>query len=121
MPQSLSAAFLGSYGATSNLTPYLDAFSEESLRFTQFYATGTRTVRGLEAISMGIVPTPGHAIVRRPAAQGLQTLGQILSDQGWQSVYLYGGYSYFDSMKDFFGRNGYEVVDRQVSLYSCTS
>ncbi len=112
--ESLSAAFLGSYGATSNLTPYLDAFSEESLRFTQFYATGTRTVRGLEAISMGIVPTPGHAIVRRPAAQGLQTLGQILSDHGWQSVYLYGGYSYFDSMKDFFGRNGYEVVDRQV-------
>jgi len=112
--ESLSAAFLGSYGATSNLTPYLDAFSEESLRFTQFYATGTRTVRGLEAISMGIVPTPGHAIVRRPAAQGLQTLGQILSDHGWQSVYLYGGYSYFDSMKDFFGSNGYEVVDRQV-------
>ena len=112
--ESLSAAFLGSYGASSNLTPYLDAFSQESLRFTQFYATGTRTVRGLEAISMGIVPTPGHAIVRRPAAYGLQTLGQILSDHGWQSVYLYGGYSYFDSMKDFFGRNGYEVVDRQV-------
>lgn len=112
--ESLSASFLGSYGAQTKLTPYLDTFSQESLRFTHFYATGTRTVRGLEAISMGIPPTPGHAIVRRPGAHHLQTLGQVLADQGWQSVYLYGGYSYFDSMQDYFGHNGYEVIDRKA-------
>src|SRR5690606_2676659 len=50
--ESLSAKYLGSFGNTQGLTPNLDALRRESLAFTQFYATGTRTDRGLEAITL---------------------------------------------------------------------
>ncbi len=66
MVESLSAEFVGAYGSTKGLTPNLDRFAREGLKFTNAYATGTRTVRGLEAASVGTPPVPGQSIVRRP-------------------------------------------------------
>ena len=110
--ESLGASFMKVHGGQGGLTPELDALAEQGLNFTRLYATGTRTVRGLEALSLSVPPTPGHAIVTRPAHAGLHTLGHVLRDQGYETLYLYGGYSTFDNMKAFFGGNGYTVVDR---------
>jgi len=63
--ESLSAKYLGSFGDTRGLTPNLDRLRTESLFFSHFYATGTRTDRGLEAITLSIPPTPGRSIVKR--------------------------------------------------------
>ena len=112
--ESLGASFLKATGGTQGLTPELDALAPQGLNFTRLYATGTRTVRGLEALSLSVPPTPGHAIVTRPANSGLYTLGHVLRTQGYETLYLYGGYSTFDNMKSFFGGNGYTVVDRTV-------
>lgn len=57
--ESLSAEFLGSYGNTQGITPNMDSLAKEGLLFTNLYASGTRTVRGLEALSLCIPPTPG--------------------------------------------------------------
>ena len=110
--ESLSASFVGSYGASTGLTPHLDALSKEGLLFAQVYATGTRTVRGLEALSLGTPPVPGQAIVRRPANEHLTTLGEILAHQDVDTFFFYGGYGYFDNMNAYFGANDYRVVDR---------
>lgn len=82
--------------------------------FTNLYATGLRTVRGLEALTLSIPPTPGHAVPMRVNNKGFQTLGGVFAEQGYEPLYIYGGYSYFDNMKDFFGGNGYTVVDRSA-------
>jgi len=79
--ESLSAKFLGSFGNPAGLTPRLDALARDGLLFTQMYATGTRTVRGLEALSLGTPPIPGQAIVRRPGNEHLATIGEILRRQ----------------------------------------
>ena len=101
-------------GIAPNLTPNLDSLVKESLFFTQLYASGTRTVRGLEAVSTSLPPTPGQSVVKRlPTRQGIFTLGKALKDQGYDSRYIYGGNSYFDNMGDFFGKNGYTVVDER--------
>ena len=42
--KSLSASYLGAYGATKGLTPALDALAHEGMQFDQVFATGTRTV-----------------------------------------------------------------------------
>jgi phosphoglycerol transferase MdoB-like AlkP superfamily enzyme len=110
--ESLSASFLGAFGGADQLTPNLDRLAGESLLFTRLYATGTRTVRGLEALALSVPPTPGHAIVKRPDNHGLATLGSVLAGHGYEPIYLYGGYGYFDNMNAFFGGNGYTVVDR---------
>jgi phosphoglycerol transferase MdoB-like AlkP superfamily enzyme len=110
--ESLGADFLQSFGGREGLTPNLDKLASEGLKFTRMYATGTRTVRGLEALSLSIPPTPGHAVLTRKNNKGFQTLGGVLKAEGYDPLFIYGGYSYFDNMQDFFGGNGYTVVDR---------
>ena len=92
-------------------TPFLDSLANQSLFFTNMYANGTRTVRGLEAINLSIPPTPGTSIVRRPNNDNLFSLGTIFKNKGYQNKFLYGGYGYFDNMNDFFSGIGYEIID----------
>jgi phosphoglycerol transferase MdoB-like AlkP superfamily enzyme len=111
--ESLSAEFLGVYGSKAGLTPNLDRLASEGLRFTRFFATGTRTVRGLEALSLGVPPVPGQSIVRRPGNEHLATVGEILEHQGRHISFVYGGYGYFDNMNAYFASNDYEIYDRR--------
>jgi phosphoglycerol transferase MdoB-like AlkP superfamily enzyme len=115
--ESLSADFLGSFGNRQNLTPNLDRLASEGLLFTRLYATGTRTVRGLEALTLSLPPTPGQSIVKRPDNANLFSLGSVFHGKGYDVRYAYGGYGYFDNMNAFFGGNGYRIVDR-VSIPS---
>lgn len=112
--ESLSADFLGSFGNTQNITPHLDSLANKGLLFTNLYASGTRTVRGLEALSLCIPPTPGQSIVKRPDNKNLFTLGSVFRSKGYNSRFIYGGYGYFDNMNEFFSQNGYEVTDRNA-------
>jgi phosphoglycerol transferase MdoB-like AlkP superfamily enzyme len=110
--ESLSASYLGAYGSGEGLTPYLDRLAAQGLVFTRAFATGTRTVRGLEALSIATPPTPGQSIVRRPNNEHLATIGEMLEHQGYAPLFMYGGYGYFDNMNAFFRGNDYKVLDR---------
>lgn len=111
--ESLSAEFLSRYGNTQHITPYLDRLMGKSLVFDRLYATGNRTVRGLEALSLCIPPSAGESIIKRKANRmGNLSIAEVMKGLGYRCQYLYGGYSYFDNMGDFFSHNGYEVIDR---------
>ncbi|MFZ5622603.1 MAG: LTA synthase family protein [Pseudomonadota bacterium] len=110
--ESLSAEFLGVFGSTLQATPHLDTLARDSLLFTNLYATGTRTDRGLEAITLSVPPTPGRSIVKRPHNEDMFSLGRIFRAHGYRTEFLYGGYGYFDNMNYFFSHNGFDVVDR---------
>lgn len=112
--ESLSADFMRLFGNQEGITPFLDSLATHSLVFTRLYATGTRTVRGLEALSLCVPPTPGQSIVRRPANEELFSLASVFNKKGYDSKFIYGGYGYFDNMNYFFGHNGYTVVDRKA-------
>ena len=110
--ESLSASYMGVYGNKQNLTPYLDELANESLVFDKIFATGTRTVRGLDALSVGTPPIPGQAIVHRPNNEHLATIGEMLEVQNFSTFFIYGGYGVFDNMNNYFRGNDYVVVDR---------
>ncbi len=110
--ESLSASFVGAYGSTKGLTPHLDRLAQKSVLFRHVFATGTRTVRGLEALSLATPPIPGQAIIRRPRNAHLASMGEMLKYQGFDSQFFYGGYGYFDNMNAFFAANDYAVFDR---------
>lgn len=110
--ESLSASYLGCFGDTTHLTPNLDSLAKKSLFFTSLYATGTRTVRGMEALTLSTPPTPGSSLVRRPENENLFSLGSVFAQQNYDVKFLYGGYGYFDNMNYFFGNNGFKIVDR---------
>jgi phosphoglycerol transferase MdoB-like AlkP superfamily enzyme len=110
--ESLSADFLTDFGNRRGITPNLDRLAKESLFFTHLYASGTRTVRGLEAINLSIPPLPGTAIVKRPGNENLFSLGAVMKSHGYDNRFIYGGHGYFDNMNYFFAHNGYGIVDR---------
>ena len=110
--ESMSADFMNSFGSNQNLTPNLDALAKQGLFFTNLKATGTRTVRGLEAITLSIPPTPGNSIVRRQNNENLFSIASPLLDRGYEAKFIYGGDGYFDNMNYFFKNNGFKIVDR---------
>ncbi len=111
--ESFGAEFVGALGNERGLTPEFDALSKQGLLFTHAYATGTRTVRGLEAISASFPPIPSESIVKRPGNEGIVTWGEVMSGLGYHSSFLYGGYGTFDNMNAYFGGNGFALSDRR--------
>lgn len=111
--ESMSASFMTRFGNENRLTPVLDSLYERSLAFDRVYATGNRTVRGLEAVTLSLPPCPGQSIIKRLDNGGLHSTGAILRDKGYKTRYFYGGNSYFDNMRAFFGGNGYLIVDQK--------
>lgn len=110
--ESFSAEFMTAFGNKENITPNLDYLAQNGLFFTNLKSTGTRTVRGLEALSLSVPPTPGNSIVRRPNNENLFNISSPLRVRGYEAKFLYGGDGYFDNMNYFFGNNGFEIVDR---------
>ncbi|KKN21495.1 hypothetical protein LCGC14_0924780, partial [marine sediment metagenome] len=110
--ESLSGNFLNTLGGDMNITPTLDSLANQSLFFSNLFATGTRTVRGMEAITLSIPPTPGRSIVKRTNNTGLFTVGEVFKEKGYERTFFYGGDGYFDNMNTYFGGNGFNIVDR---------
>ncbi|MDY0272553.1 MAG: LTA synthase family protein [Advenella sp.] len=111
--ESLGAQYVQTLGGNC-LTPNLDRLYQEGWGFLQAYATGTRSVRGLEALSAGFPPTITQSVFKLPNAQtGFFTIAEALGQQyNYHSRFLYGGEAHFDNMKGFFLGNGFkEVID----------
>lgn len=109
--ESMGSEFVGSLGGR-NLTPNIDRIAAEGLNFTQLYASGTRTVRGMEALATSLAPVPPESVVKRTRNEGLFNLATIARKQGYSPTFIYGGYGTFDNMNAFFGSNGWRNVDR---------
>lgn len=113
--ESLSGEFMEYLGSKKGkITPNLDSLVNKSLLFTNFYAVGTRTIWGLEAVSLSAPPKPGQSVIKRPHSEDMFSIGQIFKSRGYDLKFIYGGYGYFDNMNYFFANNGYSIVDRTV-------
>jgi phosphoglycerol transferase MdoB-like AlkP superfamily enzyme len=112
--ESLGAEFVGALGGTG-VTPNLDELSGEGIWFSNLYATGTRSARGLEAIISGFTPTPARSVVKLGRSQrNFFTLAGLLRESGYDTSFIYGGESQFDNMRRFFMNNGFDrVIDKK--------
>lgn len=108
--ESLGAQYVGNLGG-AGLTPCLDELAKSAWNFTRAYATGTRSVRGLEAVVAGFPPTISDAALRLSGAQSnFFTMAQALRQHGYRSHFIYGGEAHFDNMKSFFLGNGFDEL-----------
>ncbi len=114
LQESLGAQYVSSLGGLS-LTPHIDGLYEDGIAFTNMYATGVRSIRGIEAVTTGFTPTRNTAVVKRDLSQrGFINLASILNPLGYETLFVYGGESHFDNMKSFFLGNGYsKVIDQK--------
>lgn len=112
LQESLGSSWIESFGGKKGLSPNLDKLFKESLVFTNLYATGTRTVRGLEAVTASFPPIPSESIVKRNGSENIRTIGSVFRENGYETSFLYGGYGAFDNMNHYFETNSFEVNDR---------
>lgn len=101
-----------SIASSPMLTPNLDNLARHGLFFNRAYATGTRTVRGLEAITTSFPPIPSESIIKRSDNDHVASWGKVMREQGYTTSFLYGGYSLFDNMQSFYSGNDFTVKDR---------
>jgi len=108
--ESFTARLGGAWGGELSLTPSCDRWAAKGLLLENCFATGERTVQGLEAVLSSYPPLPGISVVRRPQARagGFATLGSTLKGRGYETAFYYGGQGIFDLMKGFFVSNGYD-------------
>lgn len=110
LQESLGARFIGSLGGLP-LTPEFDHLARTGWSFDRMYATGTRSVRGIEAVVTGFVPTPARSVVKLPRSQNqFFTLASLLKEKNYDTSFIYGGESHFDNMSGFFLGNGFDRV-----------
>ncbi|HNP66138.1 MAG TPA: LTA synthase family protein [Woeseiaceae bacterium] len=112
--ESLGAEFVGSLGGL-DLTPNLDRYAEQGIWLNNLYATGTRSVRGLEAIVSGFTPTSARSVVKLGKSQkNFFTLAEVLGRHGYNTSFIYGGEAQFDNMRRFFVNNGFDrIIDEK--------
>jgi phosphoglycerol transferase MdoB-like AlkP superfamily enzyme len=110
--ESFGAEFSRALDGKHDWTPYFDAYARQGILFTNMYASGTRTVRGLEAITASIPPIPTTSILHRAGSTGIANWGGVMRELGYSTSFFYGGYGDFDDMNAFFAGNGFEVADR---------
>ncbi len=110
LEESLGSEFVGRQGGLG-VTPFIDKISTEGIFFDALYATGTRTVRGIEATISGFLPTPGSSVVKLPASKGnFFTIASHLKKLNYENYFFYGGDANFDEMKLFFQTNGFDHI-----------
>lgn len=112
LEESVGAQFVSSLGGI-DLMPELDKMMKTGWAFDQLYATGTRSVRGIEAVITGFTPTPARSVVKLDKSQqGFFTIAALLAKYDYTTQFIYGGESHFDNMKSFFLGNGFNnIVD----------
>lgn len=114
LEESLGATFVESLGGVP-VTPELEKLKHEGMWFKHLYATGTRSVRGIEAVVSGFPPTPAQSVVKLSLSQrNFFTIAKLLGNQGYHTEFIYGGESHFDNMNGFFMGNGFQsVIDQK--------
>jgi len=100
--ESLSAKVVGSLGGEKEVTPNLNRLSEEGILFTNFYANGDRTDKGIPAILSGYYPQPTRKIIKVPSkARSLPMLPKEMNKLGYTSSFYYGGDLNFGNMNTY--------------------
>lgn len=110
LQESMGASDVGCLNGP-DITPNLCALRREGMWFTNLYATGTRTVRGIEATVSGFLPTPSRGVVKLGLARNnFFTAASLFKKHGYETSFIYGGMSNFDEMRAFFFGNEFDEI-----------
>jgi phosphoglycerol transferase MdoB-like AlkP superfamily enzyme len=111
--ESLTAKVVGSLGGEPKVTKHLNRLSKEGILFTNFYANGDRTDKGIPAILSGYYPQPSTSIMKMPnKTRSLPMLPQKMIDLGYHTSFYHGGDLNFGNMNTYLRNAGItEFVD----------
>ncbi len=105
--ESLGSDFIGALGDPRGLSPEFDKLCAQGLLFNNWYATGNRTARALEAVITAMPPLPTESILKRDHSTNVFTLAHVLAERGYERLFATGGRGMFDGVKSFMTANGF--------------
>ena len=106
--ESFTAKAVGCVGGMLGVTPNLDSLARTGVLFSNCYANGDRSDKGLICILSGYPAQPTTSIVKlTEKAQKLPHLSQKLHAEGYQSSFYYGGDIDFANLKSYFITGNY--------------
>ncbi|MBG8554064.1 LTA synthase family protein [Hymenobacter guriensis] len=109
--ESFTSKWVGSLGGQRGTTPTLDSLARTGVLFSNIYAAGDRSQKGLVALLSGYPNQPTTSIIKYPRkTERLPHLARSLAPAGYSSRYYYGGELAFANMKSYLVAAGYDQI-----------
>ncbi|WP_316842556.1 LTA synthase family protein [Pedobacter gandavensis] len=112
--ESFTADLTQTLGNETGITPHFDSLMNKGVLFSNLYASGSRTDKGIIASLAGFPTLAAGSIVRYPEKmQKLPAISQSLAKNGYHTSFYYGGESEFDNYKAFILSHDYKkLIDK---------
>ena len=113
--ESFSSKVVGSLNGLKNVTPQFDQLTKEGVLFTNLYASGNRSDKGMVAILSGYPAQPTNSIIKIPKKTlSLPSLPKVFRQNGWHTSFYYGGETEFANMKSYFLQQEFDrIIDKK--------
>ena len=100
--ESFTAKAVGLEVNGKQITPEFNQLINEGVYFTDIYATGDRTDKGIVGVLSGYPSQPIQSIIKEPAkAAKLPMISKTLKEKGYHTSFFYGGELEFANMKAY--------------------
>ncbi|MPR36444.1 LTA synthase family protein [Salmonirosea aquatica] len=109
--ESLTAKVVSSLGGLPGITPNFDSLTRQGVLFTNLYASGDRSPKGIVAILSGYPAQPTTSIISFPTkTASLSSLPRTLKEHGYQNSFYYGGETEFANIKSYLLQHGFDRI-----------
>lgn len=107
--ESMTAQVVAELGGQPGVCPTLSRLSQEGVLFEQCYSSGFRTDQGLVSVLGGYPAQPDQSIVlQSEKAEKLSSVPKILRQQGYATLFCYGGELTFANIGVWLRGQGFE-------------
>jgi phosphoglycerol transferase MdoB-like AlkP superfamily enzyme len=91
--------------------PEFNKLMEQGIYFSNVYASGDRTNKGLPAILSGYPAMPNTTVIHSPGKSAkLKVLSQLFKERGYVTPFIYGGEPEFANIKSYLLHGGFDPI-----------
>lgn len=111
MWESLTAKAVESLGGLNYVTPQFEKLTKEGVLFSNFYASGDRSDKGIISILSGYPAQPAQSIIKLPSKSSkLPMLSRDFEAAGYSTAFYYGGELAFANIKSYLVNGGFDNI-----------
>lgn len=112
--ESFTSDVVEHFGGDKGVSPNISRLAKEGISFTNMYASGDRTDKGMIAILSAFPSQAVRTIIQQPDKfEKLPSLPKTLEKYGYSSSFFYGGESEFSNFKSYLVSAGIDdLVDK---------
>ena len=93
------------------VTPEFNRLKQQGIYFSNLYASGDRTNKGVPAILSGYPAMPNTTIIHSPAkSEKLPVLSRLFKEKGYYTPFFYGGEPEFANIKSYLLHAGFNPI-----------